>query len=140
MQSILFGTLNIVIYFVIAAAIVTISKLLLPIPSEVTRKSLHFVLLGSFIIFMLSFKTWQATSMAAIVFEVLVYPVLAFLEKYPKFSELTTERKQGELKNSLMLVFTMFAIVVAICWGGFGDKFLALGIPIKQLTIFFKRI
>lgn len=42
------------------------------------------------------------------------------------FSEFTTERKKGELKASLMLVYTMFAIVVFVCWGIFKDRYLAL--------------
>ena len=32
----------------------------------------------------------------------------------------------GELKNSLLLVFGMFAVVALICWGWLGDKHLVL--------------
>ena len=64
--------------------------------------------------------------MAAIIFEILVYPILALFEKLKQYSEFTTERKKGELKHSLMLVYTMFAVVVTICCGIFEDKYLAL--------------
>ena len=126
MQVILLSTLNVLIYFIVSASIVMLGRKFLPLPKEVIRKSLHFILLGSFVVFILSYKTWQATALAAIIFEVLMFPMLAFLERFSKYSEISTERKPGELKQSLMLVYTMFAIVVAICWGGFGDKFLAI--------------
>lgn len=126
MNPILSGTLNLILYFIIAASTALLSHYLFPIPKEIFRKTLHFILLGSFLVFLFSYPTWKSAALAAIIFELLVYPVLAFFERYNHYSELTTERKKGELKNSLMLVFTMFAIVVTICWGIFQDKYLAL--------------
>jgi len=126
MNPVLLGTFNILIYFVIAAGTALLCRMLFTIPEEIFRKTLHFILLGSFLVFIFSYPTWQSTTLAAIVFEILVYPILIFFEKFKGYSELTTERKKGELKNSLLLVFTMFAIVVAICWGILGDKYLAL--------------
>lgn len=126
MNSILSGTINLIIYFAAAASTALISHYLFPIPKEVFRKILHFILLGSFLVFIFSYPTWQSAALAALLFEVLVYPILAFFERFKGYSELTTERKHGELKNSLLLVFTMFAIVVAVCWGIFEDKYLAL--------------
>ena len=77
-------------------------------------------------VFFFAYPTWQSAALAAVIFELLVYPILAFFERYKGYSELTTERKKGELKTSLLLVFTMFAIVATICWGIFKDKYLAL--------------
>lgn len=126
MNPVLHGTLNLIIYFVTAAGLALTAHYLFPIPKEIFRKTLHFILLGSFLVFTFSYPTWQSAALAAILFEVLVYPILAFFERYKGYSELTTERKHGELKASLLLVFTMFAIVIAICWGIFEDKYLAL--------------
>lgn len=126
MNPIIQGTLNLILYFVIAAGLALTAHYLFPIPKEIFRKTLHFILLGSFLVFVFSYPTWQSAALAAIIFEVLVYPILAFFERYKGYSELTTERKHGELKASLMLVYTMFAIVVAVCWGVFEDKYLAL--------------
>lgn len=126
MNPILTGTLNLLIYFAVAVSVVFSIRKLLPVPEEVFRKTLHFVLLGSFFVLLVSYPTWQITALAAVVFEILVYPVLMFFERFKKFSEFTTERKKGELKHSLMLVYTMFAVVVAVCWGVFGDKLLAM--------------
>ena len=122
----LLGTLYLLLYFAIAATTALVCHYLFPIPKELFRKILHFILLGSFLVFIFAYPTWQSAALAAIIFEVLVYPILAFFERYKGYSELTTERKHGELKASLMLVFTMFAIVVSICWGIFDDKYLAL--------------
>ena len=36
------------------------------------------------------------------------------------------ERKQGEIKKSLWLLFTMTAVLIAICWGGFKQPWIAL--------------
>lgn len=126
MNAILSGTLNLIIYFVIAVIIAFSCRLMFTIPEEIFRKTLHFILLGSFLVLLVSYPTWQITAIAAIIFEVLVYPILKFFERLKKYSEFTTERKKGELKSSLMLVYTMFAIVVTVCWGIFNDKYLAL--------------
>ena len=126
MEQILFGTLNLIIYFVTVVAIVFSARMLITIPDEVFRKILHFVLLGSFYVFIISYPTWWITALSAIIFEIVVYPILYFFEKWKNYSQFTTERKSGELKNSLMLVYTMFAVVVAVCWGGFQDMYLAL--------------
>lgn len=126
MNPILLGTLHLILYFAVAAGLALTAHYLFPIPKEIFRKTLHFILLGSFLVFIFSYPTWQSAALASIIFEVLVYPILAFFERYKGYSELTTERKRGELKASLLLVFTMFAIVAAICWGIFKDKYLAL--------------
>ncbi len=126
MNPILLGTLNLIIYFVIVVILAFSGRVFITIPEEVFRKILHFILLGSFYILIISYPTWLMTALVAIIFEILVYPILFFFERFQKYSEFTTERKAGELKHSLMLVYTMFAIVVAVCWWCFGDKYLAL--------------
>ena len=126
MNHILPGTANLIIYFIGAISIAFPARALFTIPDEVFRKLLHFILLGSFGVLLVSYPTWQITAMVAIVFEIIVYPILMFFERLKKYSQFTTERKKGELKHSLMLVYTMFAVVVMICWGLFGDKYLAL--------------
>ena len=126
MNPILAGTINVILYFGFAAGTALLCRLFFPIENELFRKILHFILLGSLLVFIISYPTWQMTVIAAILFEVLVYPILVFFEHFKGYSELTTERKHGELKSSLMLVYTMFAIVTAICWGAFHDKYLAL--------------
>ncbi len=126
MSPILLGTLNLIIYFVIVVILAFLGRVLFTIPDEIFRKILHFILLGSFYVLIISYPTWLSAALTAIIFEIAVYPVLSFFERFRKYSEFTTERKSGELKQSLLLVYTMFAIVTAVCWGVFGDRYLAL--------------
>lgn len=126
MQQILQGTGSIILYFVIAAGGAIGSRFLIKIPNELFRKILHCILLGSLFMFTFAYGEWWISALAAVIFEIIVYPLLIVLERFKNFSEITTERKKGELKNSLLLVFTMYAVVVSICWGWLGDKYLAL--------------
>lgn len=119
-----FGILS--VYFIVAATTVLLIRFLISIPDEIFRKTLHFVLLGSVFVFVYGFKTWWVSALAAIIFEVIVYPILMVVEHIKNFSEFTTERKKGELKSSLLLVFTMFALVISVCWGLFHDKVLVV--------------
>lgn len=54
------------------------------------------------------------SALTGVGFAVVVYPILVFFERFPGFSRLTTERSRGELKHSLLLVFSMFALVTAV--------------------------
>lgn len=126
MQELWSGASVVIVYYVIAASVALVCRVLIRIPDELFRKILHCILLGSLLGFVFGFKTWWISAGTAVTFAVVVYPILAFFERFHKFSELTTERKHGELKSSLLLVFGMFAAVMAICWGWLGDKYLVL--------------
>ena len=119
-----FGALS--VYFIIAASAVLLLRFTVKIPQEIFRKTLHFVLLGSIFVFVFAFDNWYTAALASLAFEIIVYPILILFEKLKRFSEITTERKKGELKSSLLLVFTMFAIVIFVCWGGMQDRFLVI--------------
>lgn len=126
MQEFVAGTSGVLIYFVIAASVALLSRHFFKIPDEIFRKILHCILLASFLFFVFGFQTWWMAVVLAVLFAVVVYPILAFFERFKGFSQLTTERKSGELKNSLLLVFGMFAVVALVCWGFAGDKYLVL--------------
>lgn len=126
MQELLEGTKAVLIYFAIAASTALGARLLIRIPDELFRKILHCILLGSLPVFLFSFHTWWLAALEAVGFAVIVYPLLAFLDRFPLFEKLTTERKHGELQHSLLLVFGMFALVMAVCWGWLNDRYLAM--------------
>jgi len=126
MQEFLEGTKAVLIYFAIAASTALGTRVLIRIPDELFRKILHCILLGSLPVFLFSFQTWWLAALEAVGFATIVYPLLAFLDRFPFFEKLTTERKHGELQHSLLLVFNMFAIVMAVCWGWLGDRYLAM--------------
>ena len=126
MTELLHGASAIVIYFLICATTALVAHALLPIPSEVFRKILHLILLGSLAVWVLVFSCWWLSALSAVVFALAVYPLLSLAEHLKGYSALLTERKGGEIKHSLLVVFTMYALVVAVCWGWLGNKMLVL--------------
>lgn len=126
MGELLHGILALLIYTVIAAGSALTCRVLIRIPDELFRKWLHCILLGFLLVFVFCFKTWWISVLTIIGFAVPIYPVLFFLERFRKFSEMTSERKTGELKASLLLVFGMFAVIISICWGWLEDRYLVL--------------
>ncbi len=126
MHELIFGLSNIVIYFVVAVVVLLSLRLLVNIYDELFRKMLHFVLLGSLVIWTISFQTWGIEVCTTLGFVVIVYPILIFFEKFPQFSKFITERAKGEIKNSLVVVFVMFSIVIVVCEGIFNDKYLTI--------------
>ncbi|MGI6576243.1 MAG: diacylglycerol/polyprenol kinase family protein [bacterium] len=113
-------------YFLVCASAALLLRCFIRIPSEVFRKLLHTILLCSLIIWIYAFQTWWIASLAALVFISIVFPLLSLAEKLNCYSELLTERKSGEIKRSLVLVFSMFAVLNSICWGWFGERWLVL--------------
>ena len=126
MLELVSGAGIICIYFVIAASTMLACRWFFKIPDEVFRKTLHFVLLASYIPFVFAFETWWISALFAVAFEVLVYPILAWFEHFSNYSAFTTERKKGEFKHSLLLAFTMLAVCICVCWGWRNDRHLVL--------------
>ena len=118
------GVAWVMIYYVVCASAALVSRKAVQIPDEVFRKTLHFILLGSLIVYCEAFAVWWHSALFCAVFAVVVYPVLCFFERYKTYSETVTERKKGELKSSLLIVFFMFATVISVFWGWLDDKML----------------
>lgn len=116
----------IVVYFVIAASSALVLRKLTAVPDEVFRKLLHMILLVSLGVWTKVFDTWWLAALTAVAFALAVYPLLSLGEKLKGYSKLLTERKGGEIKHSLLVVFGMYAAVVLVCWGWLGDKLLVL--------------
>jgi len=126
MQEFFHGAGMVCMYYVVAASTMFAFRWFLPIPDEVFRKALHFVLLGSYIPFLFAFDTWWKAALLAVVMEILIYPILAWFERFQNYTSITTERKKGEFKHSLILAFTMLAVCITVCWGWRGEKLLVL--------------
>lgn len=126
MQEFLNGVLMLVIYFISCATIALVCRKMIKIPNELFRKILHFILLTSLFVFIFAFKTWWSSALTCILIIVLAYPILLFFERFKTYSDTVTERKKGELRSSLILVFLMFAVIITICWKLLDNKLLAL--------------
>ena len=126
MQEFFIDLGEVCLYFVPMACIALALRFLVKIPDELFRKLLHFILLGSLPLFAFVFSTWWVSALTALFFAAAVYPVLKGMEKLKAYSKFVTERKRGELKTSLLLVFAMFAVVITVCCGLLKDPWLAL--------------
>lgn len=114
------------VYFIVCASTAVLLRIFTKIPDEVFRKTLHMILLGSLAVWLRVYEVWWMAAAACLLFAAVVYPLLALAERWQGYSHLLTERKGGEIKNSLLVVFTMFAVVIAVCWGWLDDRLLAL--------------
>lgn len=126
MQELLQGCGSLLLYFIICAAVAITVRMTLKMADELFRKILHVILLGSLMVCVNAFDTWYMAVGVVVVFAIIVYPILNAAERIKNYSQIMTERKQGELKSSLLVVFAMFAIVLSVCWGYFNDRLLAV--------------
>lgn len=113
-------------YFIVCASSALVLRRFFEVPKEVFRKILHFILLGSIFVFTYAFNTWWISAISSIVFIAMVYPILMFAERISGYSELLIERKQGEIKKSLIIVFVMFTVLICVCWGCLEEKYLVI--------------
>jgi phytol kinase len=113
-------------YFAVCASSAFALRRFTSVPDEVFRKTLHIIAIGSVFVWVYAFETWWISEIAVILFILMVYPILAFAERIPGYSELLTERKSGEIKSSLVVVFIMFAVLICLCWGWIGEKYLII--------------
>lgn len=113
-------------YFAVCASAALVLRKFVQMPTEVFRKTLHFILLGSIFVLIYAFRTWWVSALAAIAFPVMIYPILRFAERFKGYPELLTERKDGEIKSSLVIVFGMFAALISVCWGLLNAPYLVI--------------
>ena len=113
-------------YYGLCAAAALLLRRFFTIPKEVFRKTLHIILLGSIFVLTHCFPTWQESAVATLVFAAIVFPILTLVEHIPGYSQLLVERKHGEIKRSMLVVFLMFAVLIGVCWGWVGEKYLVV--------------
>ena len=115
---------------ILAAYILQCLIILLPIrfftkvPPFVFRKLLHIVAFSCVTIMILTARSWQSAALASVVVAAVLYPILRLLENEPWFANLLVQKKPGEIRKSLLMLFLMFAAVTAVTWGVFGKPFL----------------
>ena len=116
---------------ILAAIIAVCLAILLPvrfltkIPSFVFRKLLHIVAFGGVSLMILLAGSWQAAAITSGLLAMVLYPILSALEKRPWFGKLLVQKSPGEIKRSMLLLFIMFAALISVAWGIFGQPRLA---------------
>ena len=114
---------------ILAAYILQCLIVLLPVrfftkvPPFVFRKLLHIVAFSCVTIMILTAGSWQSAALASIVVAAALYPVLRLLESESWFASLFVQKKPGEVRKSLLMLFLMFSAVTAVSWGVFGKPF-----------------
>lgn len=126
MHELITGYGALLAYFVLCVAGAFVLRRFVAVPREMFRKTLHIIVIGSIFILTYVIETWWVSVIASIVFVAMVFPILMFAERMPGYSELLIERKKGEIKKSLVVVFTMFSVLIFVLWGLLGEKYLVI--------------
>ncbi|MBE6991999.1 MAG: hypothetical protein E7430_05425 [Ruminococcaceae bacterium] len=114
------------VYIAAAVTVLLAIRFGLKPPRELFRKLLHLVAFASSVVLAVTAEHWVAASAASLVFAVVIYPAIAIFEKYSWFADLLVQRKAGEIKKSLVLLFAMMAVLIAFGWGVLGQRWLAV--------------
>ncbi len=118
--------LGILITYIIPCVLILLPvRLLKKVPSFVFRKLLHIVAFTCVTVMILTAANWESAALASIVIAALIYPVLYILEKESWYNGFFVQKKPGEIRSSLLMLFLMFAGVTAITWGIFDKPYIA---------------
>lgn len=109
-------------YYVLVGLSSLLLKATLNLPAELWRKMLHIVLVMSIFPLLYFFNTWQQSVLAALVFALLLYPVLALAERTTFYRRVAVERQSGEFRSSLIIAQLVLASLIAIFWGLLGEE------------------
>lgn len=129
-SSLLIQTLHCMGYYLFFIAIIILFILTLRIcfkmPRELSRKLFQFPALASVTFMLYVSESWQAAILCALIFCIAVYPVLCLLEKWQGYQDLFIERRPGEVKRSLFLLFGTHIALIAFCSGIIHKPYIAV--------------
>lgn len=117
---------GLLLYFIVSIFVVLIIRKWIKLPRELSRKLLHIVLLCSTLYLFYGFSTWQHAALASLVFVILVYPILALLERFKLYARALVERERGEVKRSLITAYSMYLFIILITWAWLDIKYVGL--------------
>jgi len=109
-------------YYILAGSLTVLLKKIVKVPSELFRKILHTICFMSVLLLLNVFGTWYMAVLAVLTFALIVYPILALVERFPLYGRFFAERKSGEVKMSLILAYLMIIVLTAVFWGWMGTS------------------
>jgi phytol kinase len=109
-------------FIIIAALSMLLLKAYVAVPFEVFRKMLHMMITLSIFPLITVFSTWYMAVLAAILFALIVYPLLALIENSALYKRIAVERKGGEFKSSLIIVQVSISLMIFVFWGVLGTE------------------
>ncbi|MGN1003297.1 MAG: TSUP family transporter [Oscillospiraceae bacterium] len=105
------------LFLAAVVAVIAVLRLVFHVKGEWARKLLQFPAMTSVIFMLYAAETWHAAVLCAVLFCLAVYPILHRMEKWPPYAKLLMERKSGEVKKSLLLLFGTHCVLAAVCCG-----------------------
>ena len=115
--------LGIYVGCIIAMALVLIAvRFTTRVPDYIFRKLLHVVAYTAILPLVLCAQTWQDAVLVQAVFLVVVFLALMAGEHIRGYSKLFVEKGKHEVLTSFLMLFGLMAVLVAVFWGGFGEK------------------
>ena len=105
------------IFIIIFAAALIVIQGIFRMNKNVFRKLLHVIAFTSSIFVAMRGQSWQAGTLTLIIFAAVVYPILWLAENWKHFSALFVEKKPGEIRSSLLLLFLSQALFLAVACG-----------------------
>jgi phytol kinase len=113
-------------YLITVVGLLLLVKRFIKVPQELTRKTLHLMIAGSVFVWLYAFRTWYVSAISAAVLAILLYPILTLVERLPWYSKFLSERRVGEVKNSMVVFFLMMGVLITVFWGwlGSGSKYI----------------
>lgn len=100
-------------------------RFLTKIRSFIFRKLLHMIAFTCVSMMILAAESWQAAALTSILAAVIIFPILVIIEPEPWYQRLFVEKSRGEIKRSTLMLFLMFAAVIAVSCGIFDEPHLA---------------
>lgn len=103
------------VFLACLVAFILVLRRSLHLPREIARKLLHVPAVLSIPFLYYASPSWVAAVICAGVFAAAVYPILCLAENWHGYPGLLVERRPGEVKRSLFLLFGTDAALLAVC-------------------------
>ena len=115
-----------VIYIIPCVIVLLGIKFFIQVPQFIFRKLLHIVAFSCTSFLIIVAKSWQAATISSCLIAILIYSILSIFEENTWYSNLFVQKKTGEVKRSLLMLFFMIATITVVSWGVFNKPYLAV--------------
>lgn len=120
LPELLIGVAKLLAYYLAMAITLFGLRKLTGLSGELYRKLFHITVAGSIFVLLHGFNDWRAAAVGVLLFGLAVYAVVRVAEYLPRVMRALRERKPGEIRSSLLLMFFTMAALIALGWGWLG--------------------
>lgn len=90
--------------------------------SELFRKFLHVMCMALVLLPIYLFRVWYLAVLSVLIAIPVIYPLLTLAERHPQYGKFFSQRKEGEVKRSFLLVSLMIIVLIVVFWGCLGEQ------------------